>query len=182
MQKFRRFDICNRLTSALDAVLKGLKEDISSKTILEQGISQAVEVILEQIGIPLSEKAAQPVLEDERVAMAKQYICENLHRMLSCEEVAKHCGLSAKQLNRIFLRCVGMTIFGYTKMVRLQKCEELLLTSGDSIKEISSRLGFQNTYYFSNFFKRNYGIPPAYFRNKNANLGSLKGEKEKNYG
>ncbi len=163
------FAVSDEIIDALNTILKeaGVGNCFSYKLIGGRAF-EAVYAVLRQVGIALPSEARQPLTEDMRFLAAKEYIHTHLHTMFSCDEVARHCGLSPRQLKRIFVKHTGNTVFAYIKLTRLQKCEELLLKSEHSIKEISHRLGFENEYYFSNFFKRNYGIPPGYFRKKNA--------------
>jgi AraC-like DNA-binding protein len=44
------------------------------------------------------------------------------------------------------------------------RARELLLTTDQSIKEISFQLGFDSIYYFSRFFKQKTGMSPSEFR------------------
>ncbi len=163
------FEVSGEIVDALNTILKEAQVgNCFSYKLIAGRAFEAVYAVLRCVGIVLPGEANQPLTEDMRFAAAKEYIHTHLHSMISCDEVARHCGLSPRQLKRIFVQHTGNTLFAYIKLTRLQKCEELLLKSDYSIKEISHRLGFENEYYFSNFFKRNYGIPPGYFRKKNA--------------
>ncbi len=163
------FTVSDEIINALNTILKEVDVgNCFSYKLIGGRAFEAVYAVLRQAGVTVPSEARQPLTEDMRFLAAKEYIHANLHTMFSCDAVARHCGLSPRQLKRIFVRHTGNTVFAYIKLTRLQKCEELLLKSEHSIKEISHRLGFENEYYFSNFFKRNYGIPPGYFRKKNA--------------
>jgi AraC-like DNA-binding protein len=47
----------------------------------------------------------------------------------------------------------------------MQKAKELLTGSSLQIKEIANACGFENEYYFSNFFKKHIKMSPSDFRN-----------------
>ncbi|MBQ2942029.1 MAG: helix-turn-helix transcriptional regulator [Clostridia bacterium] len=111
--------------------------------------------------IPRSDAA----IEDRRVTAAKLYIRNNSNRLIKLDEVASHCGVSAKQMDRIFLSCHGCHLSEYIKHTRLSEAEKLLLETKIPIKEISEKLGFSNVYNFTSFFKKRVGITPAAYRN-----------------
>lgn len=109
-------------------------------------------------------KAEAPNNEDPRLAVAKKYIKSNYKRMLTCEEVAQECGLSVKQLGRIFKKHTDLSLAEYIKECKLRACEEMLLDGRFTVKQVGYELGFENEYYFNSFFKRKYGMPPGAFR------------------
>ena len=95
---------------------------------------------------------------------AKNYIYENRDRIISCDEVAKACYLSGKQLNRIFKHCTGQTLSTYLVDLRMSDAKGFLLDSEYSIKEIAYALGFESSGSFIAFFKRHCGVSPGIYR------------------
>lgn len=57
-----------------------------------------------------------------------------------------------------------MTPFEYTARLKIKRAEELLVNTNLAIKDISGVCGFENEYYFSNFFKKRKGVSPTKFR------------------
>ena len=53
----------------------------------------------------------------------------------------------------------------YLKLIRMQKAEQLLLSTFLSVKEIMNRVGISNESYFSREFKRTFGLAPLQYRN-----------------
>jgi len=103
---------------------------------------------------------------DPRYLVARDYIENNRSRMVSCEDVAKECCLSPKQIGRIFKNQTGSSLFDYIIKERMKYAKELLHQSEGSIKEISFAMGFENECSFISFFKRHSGITPGAYRNK----------------
>ena len=101
---------------------------------------------------------------DPRFDIAKAFIRNNRNRLIGCEDVAKECCLSPKQLSRIFKQHTGKTLFEYIVENRLRYAQNLLLQSGATVKEIGYMLGFENESSFISFFKRQSGLPPSAFR------------------
>ena len=102
--------------------------------------------------------------EEPRLYYAKLYVYNNSNRLITCEDVAKNCSLSRKQLNRIFKKYTGQTLKDYIISSRAQYAERLVLQAEYSIKQISYMMGFENVSGFVGFFKRQFGMPPKLYR------------------
>ncbi len=101
---------------------------------------------------------------DSRLTFAQKYIDANKNRIISCEDVAKACGLSSKQLSRIFKSNLDCSLFEYIIDARIRYAKKLLNNSKYSIKEVGYMLGFENESSFVSFFKRNCNVPPGMYR------------------
>ena len=102
--------------------------------------------------------------EDPRLLDAKQFIEQKKNCRITCEDVAKECGISRKQLSRIFKKHMGKTLNEYLLEVQLTYAEKLVLEGKYSIKEIGFMLGFDNVSGFGIYFKRYFGLPPKLYR------------------
>ena len=116
---------------------------------------------------------------DPRVAVAKEYIENNKHRMLSREDVAGECCLCAKQMDRIFKASEGCSVFEYVNVVRIRYAKRLLAEGGACIKEIGYRMGFENESSFISFFKRHCGVSPGkYAENFHSRIAKMSKNKD----
>lgn len=110
------------------------------------------------------ENGAQSVRRDDPIEAAIGKISETLHRKLVLSEIAGRSGLSYVQFLRRFQAYTGMTPTDYVAALRMQKAKQLLGESELLIREIAPLCGFENEYYFSNFFKKHAGMSPSAFR------------------
>ncbi len=114
---------------------------------------------------------------DARFIVASEFIQKNRHRIISCDEVAKECCISSKQLNRIFVRETENTLSDYITNARIRYAKKLLLESNHSIKEIGFLLGFETESGFLAFFKRRCNVPPGEFRKQRGSVFEKMSEK-----
>ncbi len=63
-----------------------------------------------------------------------------------------------------FQQETGMNLQDYTKKIRLEKSYELLINSKILISEISEKVGYKNSGYFSMIFKEYFGVSPKEVR------------------
>ena len=103
-------------------------------------------------------------VRDGRILKAEQILRRGADAALSIASLADECGLSHAQFIRLFRESFGQTPSEYIASMRLQKARELLSQTELSVKRISEICGFENQYYFSNFFKRRVGCAPSVYR------------------
>ena len=92
------------------------------------------------------------------------YIENHLESQLSLDGIAKEAGYSKFHLNRIFLECVGCTIYQYIQMRRLTVAAEKLVYTQKAIIEIAYEANYSSQQSFTFAFRRLYGYPPQKYR------------------
>ena len=102
--------------------------------------------------------------EDILIKSAVLKLQSRLTENLPFTELSKEAGLSYVQFLRRFKAYTGLTPAKYVNVLKMKKARELLADSRLQIKEISEKLGFENEYYFSNFFKKNMNVSPTAYR------------------
>jgi len=96
-----------------------------------------------------------------------KYIQKNFMNHISLSEMARLYSVSPEHLSRMFKRETGFGFNEYITLVRLQRAESMLKNeNGKSISEIAYACGFNDSNYFSDKFKRAYGVIPSEVRKK----------------
>ena len=148
-----------------------LREDHSSRGgggDLYEGYAMSVLLLLLR-PVMLRRKASTLPTSDEtegdlRVAMARQYIADNIELHPTIEDVAAYCYLGTKQLTRLFLCAEGMTLNAYIREQKIAHIRRLLSDSDLPLSEISDRMRFSSEYYFNTYFKSHTGMTPGKYR------------------
>ena len=85
--------------------------------------------------------------------------------------LADICNLSRSHFLRVFKETVGTTPHQYLLSTRIEQAKRLLSDSTFSVSDISSMVGFEDSFYFSRIFKKITGVTPREYRkNLQANL------------
>lgn len=100
----------------------------------------------------------------DTVRNAMRYIQRNLSIRLKTEEIAKNLFISESTLRKLFKAETGMTLGDYIDELIFLKAKRMLVKKGISLKDISTRLGFCDQFYFSRRFKEKYGTTPSQYR------------------
>lgn len=94
----------------------------------------------------------------------EKYIGENFEKNITVADISRSIGTSPSYLSRIFKEATGSTIIHAISRKKIDKAKEYLLLTDMKIYEIADALGFENTTYFSHFFKKHEGISPKDFK------------------
>ncbi len=80
---------------------------------------------------------------------------------LSISALAADANVSDVYFRREFRTCVGMSPIEYVAKVRLENAKALLDTGIYPVSEVATRCGFDSISYFSQRFKKAYGLSPS---------------------
>lgn len=95
---------------------------------------------------------------------AKRFIDANFCENISMEEVAKTCGISSPYLIKLFKMTLGCPPSHYLSTLRLDSSKKMLLETNLTITEIAHANGFNDSHYFSRFFRKKVGYSPQQLR------------------
>jgi len=84
----------------------------------------------------------------------------NLEEPMSPDELAKHVGLSRRQLERLFQKYLNCVPTRYYLELRLARARQLLLQTTMSIVDVAFACGFVSAPHFSKCYRDFFGIPP----------------------
>lgn len=99
----------------------------------------------------------------------KEIVHSHLYDDLNLEDLAFFAGLSLSSFKRKFKSIFGTSPNQYIKTKRLEKAQQLLVTSSHRISEIAYDCGFNDTGYFSKSFMSVYNCSPSDFRKRHVN-------------
>lgn len=89
---------------------------------------------------------------------------------LRLNELAREFGFTRSALGKGFQRHFGLSFKEYQKTVLLNQSRRLLLNRELSISQVAIELGFEQVFYFFEFFRRAAGLTPMEFRKRSGKL------------
>jgi len=93
-----------------------------------------------------------------------QYIEEHLTENISFSDVSQRFNIPERTLARWFKDEIGMSMFQFVKIARIQKALELMENEQLNINEIVYGVGYQSLSTFSSLFKGLLGVSPTQYR------------------
>lgn len=96
---------------------------------------------------------------------AKTLIVENFaDSTLSLDTVCKSLGVSPAYFSTVFKRETEKGFVGYLTDLRMEKAQELLVTTDDKTYQIAEKTGYTDPNYFSYVFKKQLGVSPSKYK------------------
>ena len=93
-----------------------------------------------------------------------EYIQNHLDEQITVAQLAKMASLNPTYFCNLFSNFIGTPPLQYINKRRIEKAQELLLGTDETLFEISYQVGFNDEYYFSRLFKKYVGISPDRYR------------------
>ena len=132
------------------------------KTYLEQLLIFLVRGILqeENAGFFFSRES----MDNHFVVAIKAWVKEQVEAPFRMESLCASLGYSKGYLSRIFREQTGETIGAYFTAQKIRRAKDLIREGHLNFAQISDRLSFENSRYFSRVFKRITGMTPTEFK------------------
>jgi AraC-like DNA-binding protein len=122
-------------------------------------------IIYHRILIELSNvQARRHVSYSNKVQEIKHFLDSRFQADFDSKQLSRHFGLTFKEINRIFKKEMGLPVYQYVLTKKIETAKLMLQDTQLHINEIAMQLGFSDSQYFSNFFKKKTGISPSRFR------------------
>jgi two-component system response regulator YesN len=105
--------------------------------------------------------------ENPTIFMIRDYISKHYSDYsLSIKDISDHVHLSSSYLCTVFKTETGKTLNQYITEFRIEKAKQLLNDPRNKITDISSRVGYSDGNYFGKSFKKEVGLSPSEYREK----------------
>lgn len=157
------------LLKCLDYVLKPVRyEELTAilKKAQETAAQKHHQALMEDYGKKYLEHFASGGNEQPKdtVAIAVDYIEKHLSESLSVKQLAAISYVSPDHLTRIFKKKYNQTVSDYITEKRMNLAGELLREGHLTVTMVSDSVGFTNYSYFTEQFKKYYGMTPREFQ------------------
>jgi AraC-like DNA-binding protein len=94
----------------------------------------------------------------------KSFLEANHREDISIDQAAQVAGVSSTHLIKLFKTKLGCSPSQYLAMLRLDSSKKLLLETNISITAVAHSCGFNDSHYFSRFFRKHTGFSPQKLR------------------
>ncbi|GBF76919.1 hypothetical protein PA598K_05433 [Paenibacillus sp. 598K] len=106
----------------------------------------------------------QPISPAQQVTMAMEYMLEHYANSLTLESLAAAMQLSPGHLSNRFKQILNRGPIDCLIRLRMEKARKLLEETMLPLRSIASSVGYQDVYYFSKAFKKQFGCSPSAYR------------------
>lgn len=102
----------------------------------------------------------------DHISLAKKWIAQHLNENITIQKIASQVYMNPTYICEYFKNQTGETVLDFVTRIRMEKARDLLLTTNLKIYDISVKVGYTDTKYFSKLFKKQLGETPSKYREK----------------
>lgn len=156
---------CHRIIPELQILFDKIKhekrnESLYSDELLRCYINEMTILLARTANEYSSDNTVSPA-----VALALTFIRDHIHERITLGDAAEAADVSIAYLSRRFKADVGVGFAEYLSRQRLERATRMLREHPEmSVTEIAFSSGFNDSNYFSDKFKREFGVSPLKFR------------------
>lgn len=110
------------------------------------------------------QKRLLPVKTGMIVKSVILYLNKNISKKITRESLAQTVGVCEDYVSRVFRAEMGMSLWRYVHLYRMDAAHRLLLQTGLSVAEVARRSGFPDAAYFTRAFHEFYNLAPSAVR------------------
>ena len=105
--------------------------------------------------------------ETAPVDKAIAYIRKNIHQNISRTDIADNIYMNPDYLSRLFKKEKNISLTDYIVQEKLKMAAAMLKSTNLPISVIASNIGYTNFSYFTQVFRKSYGMSPTEYRQNN---------------
>jgi AraC-like DNA-binding protein len=105
------------------------------------------------------------------IRQARTTLAENFDKNITIPQLARQTGINEAKLKEGFRELYGQSIHSYLQQLRLEKAQELLLTTRMTVTDITYEIGYSHVTHFTTLFRKEIGLTPTEWRKKNKEEG-----------
>lgn len=106
----------------------------------------------------------QAVARGDRLRHILDYIDTHYSEKITLQDIADDLGVSTYYLSHYFKDAMGISLQECVMRIRCEQARRLLLTTDDTALDISLICGFSDPKYFTQGFRKQYGLRPGEYR------------------
>lgn len=137
-------------------------DDDYSKNIIQNLLEVLISNIVRRADAKLSLEANNK--NDNHISFIKNYLENNFKENIKLDDLCKACFMNKFYLAHCFKKALGISPMKYLNNLRLKEASLLLENTDYSMDVIARITGLNSSSYFSQRFKKTYGINPYQYR------------------
>lgn len=105
---------------------------------------------------------------EQVVSWIQNYLQVNYQQNITLEHLADKVYLSPCYVSRAFRQVTGLNFMQYLTKIRIERAMQLLKAGQYTVSEVAKAVGYKDSSYFSQIFKKKTGLTPSELMNKQA--------------
>ena len=153
------------ITAGIDMALAIIEEDLGTPAAIEMARSLVTPMVRSGGQSQFSPELDRQARDTKgRFGPLHDWLKANLHRNISVDDMAEHCGMSSRNFSRQYTTMMGVPPAKAVEAIRVNAARDLLGTPEKSIKAIAATCGFRDDERMRRAFLRQIKTTPSQYR------------------
>lgn len=130
----------------------------------KEELDALIQPLCDMLELAYIKSSVDPRAEEDFIDRAIRYIKQYHTCDITLDDLCKHFSCNRYYISHRFKKSTGYSFREYVNTLRIEDAKSLLAHSYLSVSEISFAIGFKDSNYFSNVFKKKLGMSPVAYR------------------
>jgi two-component system response regulator YesN len=161
---FRKYLIANtKVTDWIIGEMDDLLLWLQNLTVWQDAVVQMQHIAVNIIGYLSQINPAKDVMEE-----VKSYLDLHYGESITLQSISEKFYIHPNYFSRRFKEKYGQSFVDYLTALRMKTALDWLRETDVKIQDIANKVGFEDASYFSNVFRKFYGVTPKQYREQNS--------------
>ncbi len=107
---------------------------------------------------------SKEIIQDPFVVRIVEFMDRHLYSKFTLDDLVREFSFGKSYISRYFSKVCGCSVIDYFNMMKINEAKRLIRETGYNFFEISERLSFSNSHYFSTLFRKHTGMTPSQYK------------------
>lgn len=112
-----------------------------------------------------AKRYTKDIITDEFCLRVIEHLEKRIYEKINMEEMSRALSFSKSYIYKKFVAESGYSVVDYFTIMKITEAKRLIRETKMNFFEISERLGFSSSHYFSTVFRRYTGMTPSQYKN-----------------
>lgn len=137
---------------------------IENRKMIRNRFRSAATTLPEEAGTPIELPTS---LDDEFIQKVTELVKEGLGKNFNVDTLCASVNMSRTSFYNKIKALTGIAPAEFIRNIRMQEAALMLKSQRYTVAEVSDKMGFADPKYFTDTFKKFYGVPPSIYMKKN---------------
>ncbi len=107
---------------------------------------------------------SKEIINDPFVIRIVEFMDKHLYSKFTLDDLVREFSFGKSYISRYFSKVCGCSVIDYFNMMKINEAKRLIRETNYNFFEISERLAFSNSHYFSTLFRKHTGMTPSQYK------------------
>lgn len=137
---------------------------VENRKMIRNRFRSAATALPEEAGTPIEPPTS---LDDEFIQKVTELVKEGLGKNFNVDTLCASVNMSRTSFYNKIKALTGIAPAEFIRNIRMQEAALMLKSQRYTVAEVSDKMGFADPKYFTDTFKKFYGVPPSIYMKKN---------------